>query len=942
MNRLYQGVACLLLVALCSLQGALAQLPDGSIAPDFTATDINGVQHNLYDLLDDGKKVILEFTATWCGPCWNHHQTGVLSQLYEAYGPDGTDELRVFLLESDGSTNSLDLDGDGPNTMGDWVSNTPFPILDDAEWIFSLYNGNYYPTIFSICPDGTLSEAGWQSFEGHIANFAANDCALALPLDEVALLGMNHSEIFCPGAPQTITVQIQNQGLENLTSANLSLSVDEQELQSLSWNGNLPTFGITEVVFDQVYFAESTNFSIEINSPNDESFSNNTLTGYIEHSSDESGLLIHVEIMVDAWPEEIAWAITDDSGDVVEEIGSIGGGAGDVFDWWVTLPAEGCHIFEIFDSYGDGIYDGYCTVTSWWDEDNLASTIYDYDGSYWYQSDRASFSAASEVSPESVTFRVDMTSQEVISQNGVHVAGSFQGWQPGTHPLYDDDGDGIWEATFGLTPGEYEFKFINGNAWGGGGVGNVDNEYVLGECAASDSDNRVLTVGDEAQVYHVCYNECTIECPEEYVQSQCEPDFDFSGLEWGLSPDASLGEQFDTAYLGVPYSDVFHMLVPTTTSPFAFSFSLMLDSLLLSEVTLTDTLTLEQFSLEDIGLDILCNNLGSSPNPCSWLPDQQYCASLEGTPTIAGVFQMSLDVDVWATIFGPTSAPYSFDGYIFEVLQEYPGCLDENACNYDPGATIPNPSACTYPGCQDSEAVNFDPAAGCSGECVYLTYDCNSIGADAWADELVGVYPAWQEAMHGIDWATDWVLHVPATITDSASGITYPIHHFEWSALNGMPVWVSDVNFELGDMGPNEQQCISASGIPELPGIYTLSVSGELFISIFGQPFSAGDFTFDFELDVLANPNPILGCTYPLASNHDWYATADDGSCLFPGCTDPEASNFSPIANIDDGSCGDGCNPDTTTGCSSDNDGDGIITVSDLLILLGEFGLTCE
>ena len=37
-------------------------------APDFTAMDINGVQHNLHALLDAGKKVIIQFTATWSGP----------------------------------------------------------------------------------------------------------------------------------------------------------------------------------------------------------------------------------------------------------------------------------------------------------------------------------------------------------------------------------------------------------------------------------------------------------------------------------------------------------------------------------------------------------------------------------------------------------------------------------------------------------------------------------------------------------------------------------------------------------------------------------------------------------------------------------------------------------------------------------------------------------
>ena len=70
--------SCFLLGIMLSY-GALAQLPNGSIASDFTATDIDGhVEHNLYSYLDSGYSVILEFSATWCPPCFDHHQSGTL------------------------------------------------------------------------------------------------------------------------------------------------------------------------------------------------------------------------------------------------------------------------------------------------------------------------------------------------------------------------------------------------------------------------------------------------------------------------------------------------------------------------------------------------------------------------------------------------------------------------------------------------------------------------------------------------------------------------------------------------------------------------------------------------------------------------------------------------------------------------------------------------
>jgi len=72
----------------------------------------------------------------------------------------------------------------------------------------------------------------------------------------------------------------------------------------------------------------------------------------------------------------------------------------------------------------------------------------------------------------SVTFQVDMNN-ETVSGDGVHVAGNWQmaagfdgDWDPSLSELTDDDADGIYTLTVDLPAGDYQYKYINGNAWG--------------------------------------------------------------------------------------------------------------------------------------------------------------------------------------------------------------------------------------------------------------------------------------------------------------------------------------------------------------------------------------------------------------------------------------------------------------------------------------------
>jgi thiol-disulfide isomerase/thioredoxin len=397
MKHIYSLFACLLIGT-----ATFAQLPNGSIAPDFTATDIDGVEHNLYDLLDEGKKVIIDFSATWCGPCWNYHTNGVFEELYETYGPDGTDELRIFWIEADDTTTEADLNGTGTATQGDWVTGTSFPIIDDGGSIFDDYAGAYYPTIYTVCPNRIVTESGQVDVAGHAAIFQANDCAAASLPNDPALLSYTGGTAACPGEPVNLSVEMMNLGVSNLQYCTIAVMEGGTELLSYDWSGNLDTYGIANVDLGSASFDASTDFTIEITSGDDNDV-NNSSTGAVELAT-EGTSLIKVEIMTDNWPAEISWNISDDGGNVIESVeeGEVSGAEGDVIVWWVSVPETGCYTFTMNDAYGDGLAGeqwgsiaGSCTVKTYNDDLTFISTIFDYDGSYDFESVAAGMSVTS-------------------------------------------------------------------------------------------------------------------------------------------------------------------------------------------------------------------------------------------------------------------------------------------------------------------------------------------------------------------------------------------------------------------------------------------------------------------------------------------------------------------------------------------------------------------
>lgn len=134
------------------------------IGTPFVAADIYGDTVRLQDYLDSGKFVVIDYSCTWCGPCWNLHRSGILEQL------DALPDYQVIWVECE-STNTTNQifgisggSGRAGTTQGNWTLNAngdtiTYPIIDDdanrtcLRTCGALYAGTV-PTLMLITPDG--------------------------------------------------------------------------------------------------------------------------------------------------------------------------------------------------------------------------------------------------------------------------------------------------------------------------------------------------------------------------------------------------------------------------------------------------------------------------------------------------------------------------------------------------------------------------------------------------------------------------------------------------------------------------------------------------------------------------------------------------------------------------------------------------------------------
>ena len=256
------------------------------------------------------------------------------------------------------------------------------------------------------------------------------------------------------------------------------------------------------------------------------------------------------------------------------------------------------------------------------------------------------------------------------------------------------------------------------------------------------------------------------------------------------------------------------------------------------------------------------------------------------------------------------------------------GCMDTNACNYDETATI-----------EDDSCIMPDPDFGCDCESFVNVSTGELVGeASSEAVETTGNGTLTSVAVE-LDWTNttgdgSWVADMLVSITGPDGSC------LEFGGFNVVGSCTSVGNYEV--VYPIEWTSI-VSGIYNATvdvSAANLSGDGVWSVSITNGWATSGGASYNASF-TLAGVCPgdfveVLGCTDSAACNYNVDANTNDDSCDYTscaGCMDAEACNYDELATIDDGSC-----DFTSCDCPADVNGDGVISVADILVLLGEFG----
>jgi len=265
----------------------------------------------------------------------------------------------------------------------------------------------------------------------------------------------------------------------------------------------------------------------------------------------------------------------------------------------------------------------------------------------------------------------------------------------------------------------------------------------------------------------------------------------------------------------------------------------------------------------------------------------------------------------------PSSVSNEIDSLrnIVDIVSQYFGCKDHDACNYDATATMSD-NSCTYAQegyycngeCIDTDTdgvCDLDEVEGCTDAtaCNYVLGATNEDGSCQYNDEYYNCQGECENDDDG-----------DGTCDELEEGCTdEQADNYNPQALNSTNcIYMGCMDNTSGNYNPIANQddgsCIPAEACPYPEYLEYDSTAASFNASLCEilAVYGCMDYlalNFNSEANVNDGCEHIYGCMDGMADNYNDQATSDDNSCIISGCTDTQAGNFNSYANTDDGSC---------------------------------------
>ncbi|MCK9218484.1 MAG: T9SS type A sorting domain-containing protein [Bacteroidales bacterium] len=156
----------------------------------------------------------------------------------------------------------------------------------------------------------------------------------------------------------TPMVQIRNNGNNTITSMTIQYRVNDEAINTFTWNGSLSTLQKTILTLPEIQYniLSSNILTVYTSGPNsiaDEYPKNDTLN-FAFHSSPVSTDKVNLVLRTDNAPQDITWDVKNSLGVTIDQGGPYALASHAYLDT-IQLPQSDCYTFTIYDAGGNGI-----------------------------------------------------------------------------------------------------------------------------------------------------------------------------------------------------------------------------------------------------------------------------------------------------------------------------------------------------------------------------------------------------------------------------------------------------------------------------------------------------------------------------------------------------------------------------------------------------------